>query len=193
MTENINLLQEVHGVLPIEVQLPNGAYTLTTKRGLAYLNPNITLKDVLYVPQLNCNLIPVGQLIEDLSCIVTFTNQHYVIQDLTSRSPIGVGELKRGVYCFKDKTATAIQVNRVSSYELWHQCLGHPSRQALSKLFSGISKSSSSHKADLCNVCVRAKQTRSSFQTSDNIALNKFDLIHIDIWGAYRVKAFCVA
>ena len=118
MTENINLLRDIHEVLPIEVQLPNGAYTSAIKRGFAYLSPNITLKDVLYVPKLNCNLISVGQLIDDLSCIVTFTNQHCVIQDLISRSPIGVGESKRGVYYFKDKPAAAIQVNQVSSYEL---------------------------------------------------------------------------
>jgi len=42
-------------------------------------------------------------------------------------------------------------------------------------------------------VCLREKQTRLSFLIRDNIALNKFDLIHCDIWGAYRVKAFCGA
>ena len=159
MTTNINMLQEVHEVLPIEVELPNGAYTLATKRGFAYLNSNITQKDVLYVPELNCNLISIGQLIKDLSCTVTFTNKHCVIKDLTSRSTIGVGEPKRGVYYFKDKPAATIQVNKVSSYELWHQRLGHPSRQALSKLSFRINNSFSSHKEDLYDVCLRAKQT----------------------------------
>jgi len=104
-----------------------------------------------------------------------------------------VGEPERGVYYFKDKSTAAIQVNKVSSYELWHQRLGHPSRQALSKLSPSISNIFSSHQENLCDVCLRAKQTRSSFSRSENIAMNKFDLIHIDIWGAYRVKALCGA
>ena len=39
-------------------------------------------------------------------------------------------------------------------------------------------------------MCLRAKQTRLSFPTSDDIVLNKFDLTHCDIWRAYRVKTF---
>jgi len=73
------------------------------------------------VPKLNCNLISIGQLIEDLICTVTFTNKLCIIQGLISRSPIGVGEQKRGVYYFEDKLAAGIQVDKVSSNELWHK------------------------------------------------------------------------
>ena len=34
------------------------------------------------------------------------------------------------------------------------------------------------------------KKTRLPFPISDNKALNIFELIHCDIWGAYRVKSF---
>ena len=42
-------------------------------------------------------------------------------------------------------------------------------------------------------MCLRAKQTRASFPVSENKAMNRFDLIHCDIWGAYRTKSFCGA
>ena len=35
-----------------------------------------------------------------------------------------------------------------------------------------------------------AKQTRVSFPISENKAMNCFNLIHCDIWGAYRIKSF---
>ena len=44
-----------------------------------------------------------------------------------------------------------------------------------------------------CDVSYRAKQTQLSFHLSDKNAINCFDLIHCDIWGAYRVESLCGA
>jgi len=46
---------------------------------------------------------------------------------------------------------------------------------------------------DICDVCFKAKQTRSQFITSDNKASDLFELVHCDIWGLYRVKTSCGA
>ena len=48
-------------------------------------------------------------------------------------------------------------------------------------------------KIDLCDVSCRAKQAHASFPIRENNAVNCFDLIHCDIWGAYRTKSFCGA
>jgi len=123
-------------------------------------------------------------------CEVTFNKQLCVIQDLTIRTPIGMGEPQRGVYNFKQPTTEKVQVNKVVSHDIWHCKLGHPSRQALSYISSSFR---GSHMNDLCDVCLRAKQTRMSFLLSENKALNCFDLIHCDIWGSYHVKLLCGA
>jgi len=68
--------------------------------------------------------------------------------------------------------------------------LGYPSNEALSKLRSNVKKSIDGNEDEVCNVCLRTKQTRLSFLISDNKALNNFYLIHCNIWGAYRVRAF---
>jgi len=82
----------------------------------------------------------------------------------------------------------------VITHELWHRRLGHPSNQALSNLSTIISGvlGSSNHK-ELCDVCLRAKQTQLSFTISKNKVSKPFDLIHCDIWGAYFVKYFYCA
>jgi len=68
------------------------------------------------------------------------------------------------------------QVNAVDARSLWHRRLGHPSNEVLSLL-------PSSSKGEICEICIRAKQTRTQFPVSKNNAANIFDLIHWDIWG----------
>jgi len=113
-----------------------------------------------------------------------------VIQDLTTRSSIGVGKPKRGVYYLQQTTTERVQANKVITYNTWHWRFGHPSSQALSYIFSNIR---SRNKSDLCDVCLRAKQTRTTFSISENKANNCFDLVHCDIWGPYRIKSLCGA
>ena len=105
---------------------------------------------------------------------------------------IGVGEPRRGVFVYKEYSTTSVQVHKAVSYELWHRRMGHPSSQALSKIPSDIFFDTK-NKHDLCDVCLRAKQTCIPFPIGENKALSCFDLIHCDIWGGYRVKSFCGA
>jgi len=101
-----------------------------------------------------------------------------------------VGEPKRGVYYLKQETLERVHANKAISYDTWHCRLGHPSSQALSYISSNIRSRSSNN---LCDVCLRAKQTRVSFPISENKATSCFHLIHCDLWGPYRTKSFCDA
>lgn len=71
---------------------------------------------------------------------------------------------------------------------MWHRRLGHPTFSVLSSLplFSGVGVSSNLHS---CEVCCQAKQTRDSFSESSNKTTECFELIHIDVWGPYRLQA----
>ena len=83
------------------VGLPNGATVLSTMVGSVCLSSTITLKNVLYVPNLSCNLLSVSQLCYDLQCVVQFTNN----------------------------TLQHVAVSSSSLLDLWHQRLGHPSEK----------------------------------------------------------------
>jgi len=52
----------------------------------------MTLKNVLYVPNLNCNLISISKLCKQLNCVMTYFDEFCVIQDRTSRTLIGAGD-----------------------------------------------------------------------------------------------------
>ena len=66
MTEEIELLNNVMEIDPTLVILANGSVTYAVKRGTIELNPKLILLNVLYVPSLNCNLVSVAQLLDEI-------------------------------------------------------------------------------------------------------------------------------
>ncbi|XP_021742766.1 uncharacterized protein LOC110708850 [Chenopodium quinoa] len=91
---------DAHSIIPSPVGLPDGAKAMATKEGRVVLADDITLEHVLFVPQLNCNLISVSKLIDDSHYFVRFTNSLCAIQDQSSGSLIGGGEWIDGLYYF---------------------------------------------------------------------------------------------
>jgi len=87
MTGDLNLLKNVKHIKPIEVGLPDGNRTTTSRAGYVQLGPDMVLKGVHFVPKLKCNLISIWQLNKDLNCIVTFTDNFCVIQDTYLEEP----------------------------------------------------------------------------------------------------------
>ncbi|XP_026397161.1 uncharacterized protein LOC113291895 [Papaver somniferum] len=114
--------------------------------------------------------------------------------DRTTRTVIGVGEERDGVYIFH--SGTLITANRVSDgedYCLWHRRLGHASNKVVS-LLPGMNKvDCRKFLNEPCDICFKAKQTRTTFPVSENKADDFFDLVHCDVWGPYRTSSSCGA
>ncbi|KAK3035946.1 hypothetical protein RJ639_031369 [Escallonia herrerae] len=167
------------------VGLSDGLQTNAIKAGSVSLAGSITLRHVLYVPNLAVNLISVSCLATHANCFVAFSHDICVLQDCTLKSPIGLGKMHRGVFVFQPlSTGTVAAVSESESYELWHRRMGHPSSQPLIHLPT-ISVVSPSLKT-ICDVCCRAKHSRIVFPDSTSRAMDIFGLIHCDIWGPYR-------
>jgi len=101
MMSFLGLLCDVHHTEPILVEFPNRTITKAIKRGSISLNSKLRLNHNLFILVLNCSLISITQLIDENFCDLTFTKELCVIQDLTKRSPIGVGEPRIGAYYLK--------------------------------------------------------------------------------------------
>ncbi|KAK3015825.1 hypothetical protein RJ639_005462 [Escallonia herrerae] len=165
MTGNLNLFSSIWDISPSSVGLPDGLQTNAIKAGSVSLADGITLRHVLYVPNLAVNLISVSCLATDANCFVAFSNDICVLQDRTSKSPIGLGKMHRGVFVFQPlSTATVAAVSESESYELWHRRMGHPSSQPLIHLPT-VSVVSPSLKT-ICDVCCRTKHSRTVFPDS---------------------------
>ena len=108
--------------------LPDGERVLACKQGMMILEGGLELKNVLYVPKLKCNLLLVPQLTDEENCVVKFTDKLCIMQDCTSRTLIGAGERKDGLYWYRGvRKAQACHVRMENQLALWHQRLGHSS------------------------------------------------------------------
>lgn len=68
----------------------------------------------------------------------------------------------------------------------WHSRLGHLPKQALN-----ILKDSLQFNMDTlppCEICHKAKQTCELFSLSNTHTYTLGDLLHLDVWGPYRVS-----
>ncbi|KAL2939841.1 Retrovirus-related Pol polyprotein from transposon RE1 [Bienertia sinuspersici] len=192
VTCDINMLTNVKRIQNCPVGLPDGKSTNADQLGTVTLPGGLKLENVLFVPHLTCNLISGTQLSDESNFIMQFTNKICVIQDPQTRKVIGVGEREDGLYVFRGvPQVKVLAVDEDSSFDLWHQRMGHPSESVL-KLIPNVS-SSSRRKNKVCDICPRAKQSRCSFPISENKASRIFELVHIDLWGSYRTPFSCGA
>jgi hypothetical protein len=131
----------------------------------------------------------VGKTIDDLHCSVTFFPSWCILQDLATRTMIGVGKRRDDLYYLValalTPPSTCFACNLIISSNLWHRRLGHLSSNRLQFLADNLLKFNfdSSHKYD---VCPSAKQTRQPFPSSSISTSKCFSLIHCDIWGRYK-------
>jgi len=72
------------------------------------------------------------------------------------------------------------------SKSLWHSRLGHPAEPVMQILKGKFLFDS--NKVLPCDVCHLAKQSRNKFETSSHKTTDLGDLIHLDVWGPYKVS-----
>ncbi|XP_011069429.1 uncharacterized protein LOC105155256, partial [Sesamum indicum] len=126
------------------IYLPDGTSQSVTHKGNITLHSTLTLKDVLYVPRFQYNLLSVSKLCLHSSIAMKFYPSYCLLQDLATDKIIAVGKVHRDLYIL-DKTsfhpAALTSLNSVRSTlpvesvicnnALWHRRLGHPSLHVL--------------------------------------------------------------
>lgn len=153
MSGDAHLWNDLCNVAPYLVSLPNGSTTVASKMGIVVLTNQMESHHVLFVPQLNCNLISVFELMIENNYLVIFSDKLCVIHDRTLRIVIGMGEQCNPTYYFKDNNKQIILIRWI--IYLWHHRLGHPSNK-IASLLPDIS--SRNRVDDLCSINLRAKK-----------------------------------
>ncbi|CAM8925879.1 unnamed protein product [Rhodiola kirilowii] len=191
MTGDKSLLRDITPISPVSIKLPDNNFAAAAEAGTFTITGSVSLQHVLFIPNLGCNLISLAQLLADSQCFALLTDRLCVIQDRNTRTVIGVGEQRGGVYWLRNFQSASgyCSASSVNSASLWHQRLGHPSSSVLSSLSSSGQIVSHQKSPDPCDICFQAKQTRCAFPLSYNKADGLFHLIHCDIWGPYSVPS----
>jgi len=182
MSANLFKLDEV-----IKILGSNGKVALAKEVRIIDLGSGVILKHMLCVPIFMCNLIHVHRSAKDENCIITYGAYFCIIQDLTSKKLIGVGEMRNGVYYLKhdagEATFAALQ-NKDPT--MWHQYLGHPSVGSLTALSVDSGFKPNKDCFGCYDIYHKAKQTQNTFLVSESRASRPFALMHWNLWGYYH-------
>ncbi|XP_035832785.1 uncharacterized protein LOC110877381 [Helianthus annuus] len=170
----------------ITVKHPNGTDAKVTIIGCYKLSNSVILKDVFVVPEYCVNLISVHKLAKDNHLRVVFDEDTCYIQDSYLKKTLVTGRQTDGLYfCGNSFNSVIACFNKAETIKLWHSRLGHPADQALNVLNLKSDKAN----IDPCEVCHKAKQHRVPFPLSEHKTSRVGDLIHLDVWGPYKVSS----
>ena len=135
--------------------LPNHTSISVTFAGDVQISPQLTLTDVLFVPQFKFNLIFVSALTNTSTLTVTLFPSNCLIQDNKSLKVIGKGRQLADLYAFHHNHPSTAFINSVSLHT-WHNRLGNLSNKCLDYLKTHLSFDSV-HTRSYCPICPLAK------------------------------------
>lgn len=190
----------------ITVTIAYGTKTKVMRIGTIHISETLKLEFVLYVPQLQCNLLSVRKLNANSKCLTIFNVSSCLFQVQGSERMIGCGEQCGGLYIIRSDTTASetkcklasvenkfaldvfnkFHCNKNSEFILLHYRLGHPNFLYLARLFPSLFVNKNV-KDFQCDVCQLAKHSRSSYLLRSYNASHHFSMIHCDIWGPSRV------
>ncbi|RDX79370.1 hypothetical protein CR513_40214, partial [Mucuna pruriens] len=170
-----------------QVRIENGEQIPVKGKGSIAITSHIgtkTLFNVLYVLEINQNLLSVGQLLEK-GFKVIFEDKSCIIKGPTGLEMFKV-KMKSKSFSFdpmKEQVAFSIIA---SSIDLWHKKLGHFHHLGMNymlknQLVRGVPFLTK--KLAKCEACDFGKQTRTPFLESSWRASQKLQLVHTDVAG----------
>ncbi|XP_062005962.1 uncharacterized protein LOC133723153 [Rosa rugosa] len=140
MTANPNLLYDIDYNSITKVKMENGMLVDTKGKGSIAVetkNDKMFIRDVMLVPNLDSNLLSVGQLIEHSYHLHFGDNTCKIFERGSSKKLMVEVEMKRNI-CFpltlKYATESARKMELQDDPWLWHRRLGHLNFQSLKQL-----------------------------------------------------------
>ncbi|GAA0157982.1 transmembrane signal receptor [Lithospermum erythrorhizon] len=197
---NLSLYHDYHGSDKISV---GNGQTLpinhTGKTSIsAYPNKYVHLNNILHVPQITKNLLSVSQLAADNNVYLEFHAGHCFVKDLQGRILLQ-GKLDQGLYRLESNASSQDHsaslpkpshfalVGEKTSFDKWHERLGHPAPHIVQKLVaqSLISTSNPVNKLSqsVCASCQLGKSHRFHLPASTFVSTAPLELVYSDVWG----------
>jgi transposase InsO family protein len=129
----------------------------------------------------------VRKFTRDNLCSIEFDPFGFSVKDLLTRTTILRSTSSGDLYPFAgfNKTTNNITLsNTMSSMDLWHRHLGHPSSSSLLHLLSkfGVSCVNNSSALSSCEACHKGKHVCLPFPNSSTITYFPFQIVHCDLW-----------
>ena len=161
---------------------------------------DLIIKDVLYLPSFNKNLLSVGSMVEH-GVTTTFSKRGFTMKSATGIKIISGQMSECRLYTFTAKSSVKnaghaaiadADCNMNSALDLLHRRMGHVNVDSLrtlirSKGATGIN-ATGEEPLQFCKTCAKSKITRKKFpKEGATRATRRLALVHSDIWGPNRV------
>lgn len=170
-----------------QVRLADESILEVTGIGSIYVN-GFKLNNVLYVPKLKFNLISVPALTK-IGMSVHFYELYCEVK--SKENVIFTGSMVNDTYYVSSSGPEEKARVAQSVVDLWHQRLGHPGNEKLSKTLKYYSVSSTIHRRvnDNCTDCLMSKLVRRSYPTLEHrVSEGPLDLIYADVCGELPIS-----
>lgn len=122
---------------------------------------------------------------------VMFTEEGCIIKDRTNKVK-ATAYLRGSVYLLETKQEE-VYATRTETQEdqIWHRRLGHLNRKGMTLLKRGLVKGLKdiNISSKNCEACVKGKQSRLTFKSSNKQANHPLDIVHSDICGPMSVNS----
>lgn len=137
MTGRIDFLNNVKLVCPYTIGLLNGSVVVAVEQTSMCLGPKLTTKYVIFILDLKCHLIFLGQLLDNVDYFITLYYGLCAIPDHISRTLIEVGEQTNEIFLYRPLNLPSLSAGSAHSScsrILWHMRLGYCSNLVVDKL-----------------------------------------------------------
>ena len=146
-------------------------------------NP-MKMKDVLYVPRLNKNILSISNL-DKKGFRFYFVGGKFLVwtRGKTIDDAVEIGVEEGGLYKLKGHTYSTLATSTINPCELWHIRLAHVHYKALPivrKVMTGLLELQIEHEG-VCKGCAQGNNAKNPYPKSDSKAKGILDIIHIDI------------
>ncbi|GKC62856.1 ribonuclease H-like domain-containing protein, partial [Tanacetum coccineum] len=152
---------------PLMVAHPNRSEAFISKIENLKLPNGLVMFDVLVILEYCVTLISVHKLAKENKIFVVIDESvcYFFNHDLNQKKVLGNGNQCGGLYYFN---------NEDPAFNVLKDNLGIENKS----------------QTEFCETCQRAKQTREPFPPSDHKSSKLGDLIHLDLWGPYKVTSY---
>jgi hypothetical protein len=153
---------------------------------------NVHLRNVLYVPGLEKNLVSISFL-EYKGNIIAFVDGKVLSwsRDSSIENSRVIGTREGRLYILLERNDETLVHDEVNLNEIWHRRYAHINYQALpflKNMVEGIPELHSTHEG-ICKGCALGKNIKKPFSSNNNRSKEILDLIHSDVCSPMPVKS----
>lgn len=196
MCSDKNLFSELNNAINGKITVANGQVIDAIGEGKVkivldkgYSTMEVELTDVLWVPELDGNLVSVKKLVDNGFAVEFRGNWCYLIN---GRQKLKIAEYKDKMYVIKE-VERCFQANGVVETELcvheWHRRLAHRHFKDIRLMANEGLKIKPCICIDECLLCVRGKMARKPFPKKATPVTNVMDCVVSDVCGAMQVES----